>query len=329
MKIINTGKDQRSLVHKNLICGVLLLFSFIMFSCNTDPVKYGESATTGNIKIGVDETYSIIMNYETEVFEKLYIYAKVKPVYKAEIDIFNALIKDSFKLVVAARKLSSEEYQYFIQKQIYPKQLKIAIDAIALIINKQNTDSLLTIEQLKQILLGNITNWNQINKTSKNGEIKVVFDNTKSSTVRTIIDSVTKTAKLSDRLRTLKKNNEVIDFIANNPNAIGIIGVSWISDKSDSTVRNFMNKIRVMGLSRKQTATPTNSYQPYQAYIAKGLYPLTRYVYVIDCDPKAGLAAGFASFLASDKGQRIILKSGIFPATQPVIVREIEVNDGF
>lgn len=67
-----------------------------------------------------------------------------------------------------------------------------------------------------------------------------------------------------------------------------------------------------------------NSFKPWQAYLALKEYPLIRDVYVILTDPRQGLASGFTGFLTSDRGQRIILKAGIVPATQPVRICQCE-----
>lgn len=82
-----------------------------------------------------------------------------------------------------------------------------------------------------------------------------------------------------------------------------------------------------MAVSREDIATIENSYKPYQAYIALNNYPLCRNIYAILNDPRNGLASGFASFLTSDRGQKIILKTGIVPATQPV--RIVNINKNF
>ena len=89
--------------------------------------------------------------------------------------------------------------------------------------------------------------------------------------------------------------------------------------------RVLVNEIRVMSVSADDVATVENSYKPYQAYLYYGNYPLARPIYVLLNDPRNALPWGFASFLTSDRGQRIILKSGLVPATQPV--RIVDVKD--
>jgi phosphate transport system substrate-binding protein len=111
----------------------------------------------------------------------------------------------------------------------------------------------------------------------------------------------------------------VVEYISHNPKAIGLIDVSWISDSDDSTANSFLSSIRVMGISDDSAF-----YQPYQAYIAQEKYPLRRDVVAISREARTGLASGFLAFLASEKGQRIVLKSGLVPATMPI--RIIEVN---
>ena len=59
-----------------------------------------------------------------------------------------------------------------------------------------------------------------------------------------------------------------------------------------------------------------NTFQPYQAYMATGEYPLSRNVYAILSEPRNGLATGFTRFLAGYKAQRVILRAGLVPATQ-------------
>jgi phosphate transport system substrate-binding protein len=126
-----------------------------------------------------------------------------------------------------------------------------------------------------------------------------------------------KNSAISSNHSALEHNQDVINYVTERKDIIGVIGVSWLSDKDDSTMMSFLKKVRVMALSKDSIATWDNSYQPYQAYIAHGNYPLFRNIYAIDADPRRGLTTGFTAFLASDRGQRIILKTGILPATQP------------
>ena len=116
----------------------------------------------------------------------------------------------------------------------------------------------------------------------------------------------------------VRSNEEVIKYVESNPSAMGIIGVSWISDEDDSSVKEFLTRIKVMALARHESDNPDNFYKPYQAYISLKDYPLTRDIYMISREGRAGLGTGFVSFVAGDQGQRIIRLMGLLPATMPV-----------
>ncbi|NVO01977.1 MAG: substrate-binding domain-containing protein [Bacteroidetes bacterium] len=307
-----------------LFLGLFLAFQ----SCGgPNDIKNVNSPTTGKIKILVDETFKPIIESEIDVFQSIYKYAEITPIYKTETESLNELFNDSTDLVIVSRKLSAKEKKFFEDKKMYPKETKIAVDGVALIVNNNNSDTLISWGMLKKILTGEITKWKELNPKSKLNDLKVVFDNKNSSTVRYAIDSICKEKPLSTKLQALSYNADVVDFVSKNENAIGIIGVSWVSNKQDSSSLSFLNKIKVMGVSSEADATPENSYQPYQAYIAQKQYPLTRCIYVINAEGMSGLASGFAAFLASDRGQRIILRSGILPATQPIRIVELNKNN--
>jgi len=312
---------------KKTVLYLLLFFSVILISgCGNKPnTEYNDTPTTGRISIAVDETFQPVIEDELPVFHATYQYATVTPIYTPEVDALNLLVKDDVRLAVVSRPLSKDEMDFFHDSKFFPREVAIAVDGIAIIVHPSNPDSLFTVDQIRKILLGEITDWNQINPGSKSGKINVVFDNPKSSTVRFVVDSITKTGKLGDQLSALKYNTDVVDYVSKSPGSVGIIGVSWVSDRRDPKCLTFLSKIRVARISKAQKATVENSFQPYQAYIATGEYPFRRIIYMILTEPRTGLASGFLSFVSSDRGQRVILKTGILPYTQ--VIRLVNVRD--
>jgi len=304
---------------------VILVIILLFISCRNNTNKKQDTPTSGITTIAVDETFEPIIRNEINVFESIYITAGIIEKACPEIDAFNLLLKDSVNMIIATRKLHDNENKYFKSKQIFPKEIKIAVDGIALIVNNINTDTLVTTSEIRKILLGETNRWNQLDPASKLGNIKVVFDNQNSSTADYAYREICGNKVLSSNLSAMNNNIEVIDFVSKTPNALGVIGVSWVSNHRDSTCMGFLNKIRVVAISKENIATEDNSYQPYQAYLETGQYPYKRDIYAIVTDPRIGLCAGFTAFIASDRGQRIILKSGILPATQPV--RLVHVTD--
>lgn len=298
------------------------MFIILIFTSCGQPdnkVTYDETPTRGDIRIGVDQSYQPILDTEIFTFESLYKYAKVKAIYKPENELFSDFFNDSVRLIVTSRKLTKAEEEGLISNQIVPKTTKIALDALAFIINKENPDSLFLYNQIRGIFEGKISNWKQINPKSKLDSIIVVFDNIKSSNVRMLNEKFNLGAKFPSYCQAVYKNDEVINYVEKNKNAIGVISVNWISDKDDSLSLNFLNRINVVAVASEIDAKGNDIYyRPYQGYIAEGSYPFIREVYCINREWFSGLGTGFVSWLAGEKGQRIILKSGLVPSTMPI-----------
>ncbi len=284
---------------------------------------YRNTPTTGITAITTDETFRPIIESELDVFKAIYGYTEFKANYVPESAAFDQLFNGNVQLIIASRPLNPNELSIFRQKKIFPRQTKIAVDAIALIVSPQSTDTIITVNQIRDILKGKITHWNQINPHSKMGDIKAVFDNEKSSIVNFLVDSICGGKFVKTNLFALEYNRDVIDYTSSHPGVLGFIGASWISNNTDSLHLTFHKKIKVVSVSDNLHPDSENSYKPYQAYMVDHIYPLTRDIYMINAEPRNGLVTGFSSFVASDKGQRIILKSGVLPAIAPTRVINI------
>jgi phosphate transport system substrate-binding protein len=298
---------------------LIICFS-VFFSCNQRKKdnKWKDTPTTGVIPITCDESFQPIIQSEIDVFESLYPMAGIVPIYTDEVEALSLLLADSIRFAVVSRTLTEGERAVFLNKKMVVRDLKIAVDAVALIVNKENPESVIGVPTLKKILMGEIKEWKEINPKSTLGKIDVLFDRSNSSTVRYAIDSICKGAALSTELYAQGSHQAVVDMVAKSPNSLGFIGVNWISNDNDTTNLSFLNEIRVLAVGPYEYADENNCYLPFQAYIALGEYPLIRDVYILLSDPRSGLSSGFASFVVSDRGQRIIKKSGILPATQPI-----------
>lgn len=295
--------------------------AFLLAGC-IGSVGTGETPTRGNIKISVDESFKLVMESEVSTFESIYTYAIINAAYKPEVDCITDLMNDSVRLVVVGRTLTTDEETFLKNQKLVPRTTKIAYDGLAFIVNRNNPDSLITFEKLRDIFAGKIADWKDVNPKSELGGLKVVFDNNKSANPRYVREKF-RVSKFPEYCYAVNSNDEVISFVETNPNAMGIISVNWISDKNDTVSNRFLQKIKVMAISDEGN-TDGPFHKPYQAYIADGSYPLVREVYVISREYFSGLGTGFASFVAGDQGQRIILKSGLVPATMPVRIVDVK-----
>ncbi|MEO5569594.1 MAG: substrate-binding domain-containing protein [Bacteroidia bacterium] len=303
---------------------LLVLLSF--FSCNRSnfTADLSDTPTSGNLKISVDASYQPLMDSEVNTFTSLYSLARIEVAYKPEADVINDLLNDSVKVAIANKKLSDEQEKYLNSRKCFPRTTKIAVDAIAFLVNKENPDTLLLLSQLKEILTGNISTWNKLNAKNKLDSIRIVFDNNSSGNTRFLKDKFLGDKNFPPNCYAVKTNPEVISYVQDHKNALGIIGVNWISDSDDEAANNFRKNIKVAALKNDTSSQNQEYYQPFQAYIALNQYPLTRDVYLINRESRHGLGTGFASFVAGDKGQRIVRLAGLLPATMPIRIVKVE-----
>ena len=290
---------------KILLLWLGLLFVGVGFfiSCKqSDSQKNKESILKGTTTILVDETVKPLIEDQIAVFESTY-KAKIILEAKSEKELIQSLLKDTSSVVIMSRELNADELKFFEKVKIKPKTTKFASDAITLISNKKELDTLIAMKDVVAFLKGE-------NQTRVKG---LVFDNPNSSTVRyfTTLAGVKEVPK--EGVYSFKSNEEVVKFVAENEGIIGVIGVNWLLQPT-ANINEYLTNINVLdveGLNK-------NSYfAPSQNNLAEGTYPLARDLFIINCQGYSGLGMGFASFLAGEIGQRVVLKSGLLPVTIP------------
>lgn len=288
---------------KKTITIPLLICSLLFFIyCNKKANENQETILKGKLNILVDETLSPIIEDQVQIFESIYD-AKISLSPKSETEVLQSLLKDSVKVAILTSKLSPEDSLSFYRKKIFPKQTPFATDAIALIANKKSHDTIIDLQDVVDFMKG---------KTSV--KIKgLVFDNPNSSSVRLLKNIAGLKINLEKGIFSFKTNEEVIKFISENNGMIGVVGVNWLMQPTKN-VENFKQNINILsvkGLNKK------DYFYPSQNNLAEKTYPLARDLYIINCQTYAGLGMGFASFITSERGQRIILKSGLLPVRVP------------
>jgi phosphate transport system substrate-binding protein len=305
-----------------LLC-IVLITSCRFINPNKDIKRPDETPTRGNITITVDESFQPLLETEIFTFTSIYNNAHITAQYKPEYDVITDYLNDSVKLIVTSRKLTDNQIQYLRESLIVPRTITFAYDALALVTHKDNLDTLIAYNTVRNIFQGNITNWNQINPKSNLGNVRVIFDNNRSGNIRYFRELFEITETLPSNFYAVQTNPEVIEFVSNNRDAIGIVSVNWISDRHDSLTMSFMNKVNVLAVSN-QFLSDRTFYRPYQGSIVDKSYPFVREVNFISRETFAGLGTGFVQWVTAEQGQRIILKSGLVPATMPIRLVEVK-----
>jgi phosphate transport system substrate-binding protein len=233
------------------------------------------------------------------------------------------------KTIVISRDLTAKEKEALKNKRRTVRSSKIAVDAVALIVNPDNPVSKLKVNEVADILSGESTDWNDL-WPSDLGTISVVFDDKSSSLVTFMRDSLLNGRELGPNCYAQGSIPAVFKAVKENRNAIGVVGVSWITtDMSSADMSQEELAEQVMGDEPIQGATLTDdvkvlaiyrsnddvrAYKPYQENIFNGTYPLFRQMWMITTGASGSLAGGFYSFVTGEIGQKIIMKTGILPA---------------
>ena len=299
----------------------------LFLSCGNKPKSLPYDYEAAAATFAADESFYPVLDEELEVYNALHALGELKPDYTDQEDAITKLMKNEVWLAFASRQLSERELQNLRDRQFMPRVIPIAYDGLAIIVNNTNPDTCITVKDFTRILSGEVKDWKEVYPKSRLGEIDVVFDNPKSSTVTWCVDSLLAGKPInSANIGAVKKSAEVIDYVEKHENAIGIIGSNWLNDKRDTTNVTFKKNITVMKVSRLDSATAYNSWRPYQYYIYNGNYPLVRTIYALLNEPRSGVPSGFAHFCRLPKGQMIVLKTGLLPIQADMNVREVNVS---
>ncbi|MCF6129038.1 substrate-binding domain-containing protein [Flavobacterium sp. AS60] len=292
------------------LVGFALLTLLFVFSCQKNNSKAEDTILEGKATVYVDESILPIVEDETAVFETEY-NAKLELVSKSENEVINDLFNDKAKIVILTRTLTAKELKAYKSKKITPRITPFATDAVAFIKSKTTNDTLIALQDVVDFVNG---------KAVPN--IKgLVFDNANSSTARYISEISGVSVNNQKNVFSFKTNEEVLKYVAKNNGMVGVIGMNWIFQPPldlQETVDN-VNVLGVKGINESEYFFPT------QDNLAQGKYPLARRLYIVNCQGYSGLGMGFGSFLTGERGQRIILKSGLVPEQIPT--RKIRIRN--
>lgn len=293
---------------KQIIWSVLGLS--LLISCKKENkeamTEVKEAYDRGTVEMYVESSVYPIVEDINEVFKTYYNNADIKLKMLSQNEILNSVYKDSGRLAILPKSFTAKELEVF-KGRVAPKVTPIAKDAVLFITQKNATDTLIKYQDVIDVFKG-----------TKKSEKVFVFHDANS----TIVSSIMKDAGVSSISKNVyyaKTVEEIVSYIDKNKNAVGVVGINWML-QPDAKIKEGIKQLRSMLVYNDSLK---NYYAPSQSTIADNTYPLIRTINIIDVQGKAGLGTGFASFAASDKGQRIILKAGLMPITLPK--REINI----
>jgi phosphate transport system substrate-binding protein len=305
-----------NIVQKCLPAIVLALVGVAFTGCQNGPRIPMETPLVGTIHISVDESFKPVIDSQLKVFESSFPDARILVDYKPEAACLRDLYSDSVRMVIVTRGLTLSEEKYFNDTAKTPAYSGIlAYDAVALLVNNHSKDTVMSMDQVKELLEGN-----------EKGAREAVMDGvTATSTVRYVLDSVLRGASLGKNVIAARSSPQVISYVADHENAVGFIGVSWIGDQEDSLELAFQKMVKVVAI-RCDRCTDKPFVYPYQANIVFKKYPMVRGLYYILKENFSGVGSNFVNFLQYERGQLIFKRSYLVPARMNFDVRDVEIQ---
>jgi phosphate transport system substrate-binding protein len=298
---------------KGILTGIVV--TVFLTGCGTKPNTPRETPTSGTIQISVDESFKPVIDSQIKVFESSYPNAHIVAHYRPEAQCLRDLSTDTTRLVLVTRGLTPEEGNFYNDSfHIRPLFGVLAYDGIAVIVNKSSKDSIFELKDLQAMLSG------------EDEKHQPVMDGVSAtSTVRYAKDSILGGKPLGKNVTAAKSSEDVINFVANNPRAVGFVGAGWVADLNDPGDTSFNKNVIVAAVRCKSCLGPTYV-KPYQANIALRRYPLVRSLYFILKEDFSGIGNNFTNFLQYERGQLIFSKAYLWPARMNFQIEDVQMS---
>ena len=282
------------------------------------------TGVTGNVNSIGSDTLNNLMTLWAEGFRKQYPGVKIQIEGKGSSTAPPALIEGTAQLGPMSRAMKNTELDAFERKFRYkPTAFPVAIDALAVYVNKDNPVQGLTMSQVDAIFSKtrrfgaqqNLERWGQLGITGEvaASPISIYGRNSASGTYGFFKEFALKNGDYKDEVKEQPGSASVVQGITEDPAGIGYSGIGYLT-----------SGVRVLPLAEKEGAPFV---APTQTNAMNGTYPLWRHllVYVNKAPnkPLDPLVKEFIKFIYSKEGQAIVIKDGFFPLPQSVIEKEL------
>jgi phosphate transport system substrate-binding protein len=208
---------------------------------------------------------------------------------------FQALIKNETDICASSRPMMPHEVRQLAEKrQRLGIAHLVAKDALSIYLNKANPVSNMSLDQLKSIYSGKITNWKEIG--GEDHRIIPIARSPNSGTFYYFKEHVLNDEPYADNVLVRYTTQTVVDGVLENNNAIGYGGTAF---------------------GEKVVHCKIDGVAPTVENVIHDKYPLARYLYLYTLDKPKGHLKEFIDWILDTPGQVIIAKVGYIPLFQP------------
>ncbi len=283
------------------------------------PMYQRMGGIAGNLNSIGSDTLNNLMTFWAEGFAKYYPNVKIQVEGKGSSTAPPALIAGTAQLGPMSRPMKSSELDAFEKKYGYkPTAVAVALDALAIYVNKDNPIQNLSLEQVDAIFSGtracggksSISTWSQLGLGSEwNRPISLYGRNSASGTYGYFKDNALCKGDYKSSVKEQPGSATVVEGLSNDRYAIGYSSMGY------RTAGVRVVPLSPLGSSKVYAATPEDVYA--------STYPLSRYLYIYvnraPGQPLDTLVKQFLVYVLSQEGQEVVVKDGFIP-----LLKEIE-----
>ena len=218
----------------------------------------------------------------------------------------SSIISGSCDIAMSSRNIKQKEIDLAGQKGIYPKEYKVALDGLAVVVHPSNPVSQLTLDQLAGIFTGKIKNWKKAG--GKDARIVLLSREVNSGTHVYFKEHVLRKGDAASREEfspealLLSSSQAIADEVAQNPDAIGYYGMGYLSDRQKA--------VSVASAPGGKVAAPTIE------NVLSGHYPISRPLFFYTRGEPTGDVKEFVEFVLSSEGQAVVSEQDFVPISK-------------
>ncbi len=300
---------------------VAIFFAFGCYRCqNYQYDGVGQDVpTAGKIEIYVDRADSLLILEWIEMFHANYPKAQISPIFASHNQLMKWVETDSLKKAFILNHFLNKDQKEFIanNRNCTVHETHLAQTAVAIISHKKNVETKFSLDRL-------------INVSASNGKIRAFDGLIIADSWGAPLLTLQKTLFSKNKLKFMKSpssflhlsdDQKIIDFVSENPNAIGIISLSLVGNNYSKVCLNNQKKIKILKVSNSNNEI---AHFPFQSQIKAKQYPLIQNIVAYDLQGYSGLANGFITFVNSQPGQIMTKKNGLIPTND--VGRTIELG---
>jgi phosphate transport system substrate-binding protein len=208
-----------------------------------------------------------------------------------------ALIDGTTQICQASRSMKgSEKESLKTKRNLEAVETPVALDALAVYVNKDSPIKTLTMEQIGKIYLGEITDWKDVGGTP--GNIVLYGRENSSGTYDYFKEHVLGGKDFPAKYQALPGTGAVVNAVAQDKRGIGYGGIGYATD------------IKTIGIAKDAQGT---AIEPSMANVLNGTYPISRQLYWYTAGPPEGAVKALLDWVLSPEGQKVVSEKGFYP----------------